>query len=150
MSIRGGYRPHILRVDLHQGTIVKEPLPSEEVLRTYIGGTGLGLYYLLKEAPPRAQATDPEAPLIFMLGPLTGTPAVNSADWTIVCFNLSIPYSAGVGHGHGHWGAYLKHAGYEGIIITGQAAQPTYLWIDDDRVELRDAGHLWGLDTRET
>lgn len=150
MSIRGGYRPHILRVDLRQGTIVKDSLPSEEVLRTYIGGTGLGLYYLLKEAPPRAQATDPEAPLIFMLGPLTGTPAVNSADWTIVCFNLSIPYSAGVGHGHGHWGAYLKHAGYEGIIITGQAAQPTCLWIDDDRVELRDAGHLWGLDTRET
>ena len=57
MSIRGGYRPHILRVDLHQGTIVKEPLPSEEVLRTYIGGTGLGLYYLLKEAPPRAHAS---------------------------------------------------------------------------------------------
>ena len=150
MSIRGGYRPHILRVDLHHGTIVKDSLPSEEVLRTYIGGTGLGLYYLLKDAPPRAHATDPEAPLIFMLGPLTGTPAVNSADWTIVCFNLSIPYSAGVGHGHGHWGAYLKHAGYEGIIITGQAARPTYLWIDDDRVELRDAGHLWGLDTRET
>jgi aldehyde:ferredoxin oxidoreductase len=150
MSIRGGYRPHILRVDLHHGTVVKDSLPSEEVLRTYIGGTGLGLYYLLKEAPARAQATDPEAPLIFMLGPLTGTPAVNSADWTIVCFNLSIPYSAGVGHGHGHWGAYLKHAGYEGIIITGQAARPTYLWIDDDRVELRDAGHLWGLDTRET
>lgn len=150
MSIRGGYRPYILRVDLHRGTIVKDSLPSEEVLRTYIGGTGLGLYYLLKEAPPRAQATDPEAPLIFMLGPLTGTPAVNSADWTIVCFNLSIPYSAGVGHGHGHWGAYLKHAGYEGIIITGQAARPTYLWIDDALVELRDARHLWGLDTRET
>jgi aldehyde:ferredoxin oxidoreductase len=55
-----------------------------------------------------------------------------------------------VGHAHGFWGAYLKHAGYEGILLTGAAYRPMYLWIDDDNVELRDAGHLWGLDTRET
>jgi aldehyde:ferredoxin oxidoreductase len=55
-----------------------------------------------------------------------------------------------VGHGHGFWGAYLKHAGHEGIIFTGRASKPTYVWVDDDRVELRDASHLWGLDTRET
>jgi aldehyde:ferredoxin oxidoreductase len=150
MAIQGGYRPHILRVDLDRGSIDKAPLPSEEVLRTYIGGAGLGLYYLLQEGPPQAQATAPEAPLIFMLGPLTGTPAVNSADWTTICYNFCIPYAAGVGHAHGHWGAFLKHAGYEGIMITGRAAQPTSLWIDDARVELRDARHLWGLDTRET
>lgn len=150
MAVQGGYRPHILRVDLKQGSIDKEPLPSEEILRKYIGGTGLGLYYLLHEGPPQAQATAPEAPLIFMLGPLTGTPALNSSDWTTICYNLCIPYAAGVGHAHGHWGAFLKHAGYEGIVITQQAAQPTYLWIDDDKIELRDARHLWGLDTRET
>jgi aldehyde:ferredoxin oxidoreductase len=150
MTIQGGYRPHILRVNLEQGRIDKESPPSEEILRKYIGGTGLGLYYLLNEGPPQVQATDPEAPLIFMLGPLTGTPAVNSADWTVICYNLCIPYAAGVGHAHGYWGAYLKHAGYEGIIITGRTAQPTYLWIDDDRVELRDASDLWGKDTRET
>jgi aldehyde:ferredoxin oxidoreductase len=150
MTIQGGYRPHILRVNLDRGSIDKEPLPSEEILRKYVGGTGLGLYYLVKEAPLQAKATDPEAPMIFMAGPLTGTPAINSSDWTTICFNLCIPYSAGVGHAHGHWGAFLKHAGYEGIIITGQAASPTSLWIDDDRVELRDASHVWGLDTRET
>ena len=133
MAIRGGYRPHILRIDLDQGAIAREPLPGEEVLRKYVGGTGLGLYYLLRDAPPQAKATDPEAPLIIMLGPLTGTPAVNSSDWTTICFNLCIPYAAGVGHGHGYWGAYLKHAGHEGIILTGKAAKPTYLWIDDDR-----------------
>ncbi|MDO8530845.1 MAG: aldehyde ferredoxin oxidoreductase N-terminal domain-containing protein [Dehalococcoidia bacterium] len=55
-----------------------------------------------------------------------------------------------MGHGHGFWAAYLKHAGYEGIIITGKAAKPVYLRIDDGRVELRDASHLWGLGTRET
>jgi aldehyde:ferredoxin oxidoreductase len=150
MTVQGGYRPHILRVDLNQGSLTKAPLPSEEILRKYIGGAGLGLYYLLQEAPPQAKATDPEAPLIFMLGPLTGTPAVNSSDWSTICFNFCIPYAAGVGHCHGHWGAFLKHAGYEGIVVTGQASKPTYVWIDDDRVELRDASRLWGLDTRET
>jgi aldehyde:ferredoxin oxidoreductase len=150
MTVQGGYRPVILRVDLDQGRIIKAPLPSEDILRKYIGGSGLGLYYLLQEAPPQAKATAPEAPLIFMMGPLTGTPVVNSSDWTTVCFNVCIPYAAGVGHCHGHWGAFLKHAGYEGIVVTGQATQPTYLWIDDDHVELRDASHLWGQDTRET
>ncbi|MBI4307567.1 MAG: hypothetical protein HY684_02040, partial [Chloroflexi bacterium] len=46
MTIRGGYQPHILRVDLTKGVVTKEPLPDERVLRQFIGGTGLGLYYL--------------------------------------------------------------------------------------------------------
>ena len=140
----------VLRVDLDERSASTEPLPAEETLRKYVGGTGLGLYYLMAESPPELAATDPRAPLIFMLGPLTGTPAVNSSDWTTVCYNLNISYAAGVGHGHGHWGARLKHAGYDGILIRGQASAPVYLWIDDGRVEVRDAGHLWGLDTRET
>ncbi|MDP7085122.1 MAG: aldehyde ferredoxin oxidoreductase N-terminal domain-containing protein [Dehalococcoidia bacterium] len=150
MAIRGGYRPHVLRVDLDQGTITREPLPSEDILRKYVGGTGLGIYLLLRDAPPKAEATEADAPLIFMAGPLTGTPANNSSDWATICYNLLIPYSAGVGHGHGFWGAYLKHAGHEGIYITGRAEKPQYLWIDDDHVELRDASHLWGVNTRET
>ena len=95
MAIAGGYRPHTLRVDLGTGSIERQPLPDEEVLRRYVGSTGLGLYLLLRDAPPRAAATDPDAPLIFMVGPLTGTPAVNSSDWTTICYNLLIPYSAG-------------------------------------------------------
>ncbi len=150
MTIRGGYQPFILRIDLNEETIDREPLPDEAILRKYVGGTGLGLYYLLKDGPAHVNATDPDAPLMFMLGPLTGTPAVNSSDWTTICYNLTIPYSAGIGHAHGQWGAYLKHAGFEGIIFTGQSTKPSYLWIDDDKVELRDASHLWGLDTRET
>ncbi|HCV28135.1 MAG TPA: hypothetical protein DGB32_07395 [Dehalococcoidia bacterium] len=82
LAIRGGYRPHILRVDLGQGSIDLQTLPGEEELRKYVGGTGLGLYTLLKNAPMSATATEPEAPLVFMVGPLTGTPAVNSSDWT--------------------------------------------------------------------
>jgi|TARA_B100002003_G_scaffold245313_1_gene272911 aldehyde:ferredoxin oxidoreductase len=150
MAIAGGFCPHILRVDLNQETIIKEALPPEEDLRKYLGGIGLGLLYLLREAPPKGQATDPDVPLIFMNGPLTGTPAVNSSDVTIVSFHNCTPYSAAVGHTHGFWGAYLKHAGHQGIIFTGRASKPVYLWIDDDQVEFRDASHLWGEDTRET
>ena len=69
MAIRGGYADKILRVDLTRGAITTEPLPPEEVLRKYVGGTGLGLYYLLKEAPANVKATDPEAPFILMTGP---------------------------------------------------------------------------------
>lgn len=150
MAIKGGYAAHILRVDLTRGTIRKEPLPSEDVLRRYVGGTGLGLYYLLKHMPAKGKPTDPEAPFIFMTGPLAGTPAPSSSNWVTICLHYSIPYAAGVGHGHGFWAAYLKHAGYEGIIITGKAKQPVYLWIDDDKVALRDASGVWGQGTRET
>ena len=94
MAIAGGFCPHILRVDLNQETITKEALPPEEDLRKYLGGIGLGLLYLLREAPPKGQATDPDVPLIFMNGPLTGTPAVNSSDVTIVSFHNCTPYSA--------------------------------------------------------
>ncbi len=149
MAIRGGYRSHILHVDLGRGSVERRPLPDEELLRKYVGGTGLGLYMLLKNAPSRATATDPDAPLIFMVGPLAGTPAVSSSDWTTICFDPLVSHSVGIGHGHGFWGAYLKLAGHDGIYLTGAAAAPSYLWIDDDHVELRDANHLWGLDTRE-
>ena len=150
MAIKGGYGGHILAVDLTRGTIRKDPLPSEDVLRRYVGGTGLGLYYLLKHLSANVKPTDPEAPFIFMTGPLAGTPAPSSSNWVTICLHYSIPYAAGVGHGHGFWAAYLKHAGYEGIIFTGKAAKPVYLWIDDAKVELRDASGLWGRGTRET
>ncbi len=150
MAIKGGYGAHILRVDLTRGTIRKEPLPSEDVLRRYVGGTGLGLYYLLKHMPAKGKPTDPDAPFIMMTGPLAGTSAPSSSNWVTVCLHYSIPYAAGVGHGHGFWAAYLKHAGYEGIIFTGKSPKPVYLWIDDAKVELRDASSVWGQGTRET
>jgi aldehyde:ferredoxin oxidoreductase len=100
--------------------------------------------------PDRGKPTDPDAPFIFMTGPLAGTPAPSSSNWVTICLHYSIPYAAGVGHGHGFWAAYLKHAGYEGIIFTGKASKPVYLWIDDAQVELRDASGVWGQGTRET
>lgn len=148
--IQGGYAKKILRVDLDTGEIRKEDLPEEKLLRKYIGGTGLALHYLLKETPAGATPTDSQTPLIFMTGPLAGTLAPSSCNYVVVSLNYDTPYAAGTGHSHGFWAAYLKHAGYEGVIVTGTAKKPVYLWIDDDRVELKDAGRVWGKDTRET
>ncbi|MFI5400320.1 MAG: aldehyde ferredoxin oxidoreductase family protein [SAR324 cluster bacterium] len=140
----------LLRVDLTQGTHRTEPLPDEQVLRQYVGGIGLGMYLLLRETPPGVGATDPAAPLMFMAGPLAGTPAPSSSNLAVVSLNHDTPFAVATGHTHGYWAAYLKHAGYDGIWITGASPSPVYLWVDDGRVELRDASHLWGKDTRET
>ena len=94
--------------------------------------------------------TDPDAPTIVMTGPLTGTRAPSASDWTVVTLHGTIPYAPGVSHAHGYFGARLKRAGCDGIVIEGASPRPVYLWIDDDTVELRDAGTLWGMDTFET
>jgi aldehyde:ferredoxin oxidoreductase len=145
-----GHAEKILRVDLSSGRIETEPLPDPQVLRKWVGGTGLGLYYLAKECPPETRATDPEAPSIIMTGPLAGTRAPSSSNHVFISPNFDIPYAAGAGFSHGFWAAFLKFAGYEGVIITGRSDRPVYLLIDDANVELRDAAPYWGLGTRET
>lgn len=146
----GGYMGQLLKVDLTKGAHENSPLPDEAILRRYVGGIGLGMYLLLNEAPAGVKATDPEAPLLMMTGPLTGTSAPSSSNLAIVSYNHNTPFAVATGHSHGFWAAYLKHAGYDGMIIKGQADKPVYLWVDDDRIEIRDASHLWGQDTRET
>jgi len=146
----GGYAGKLLPVDLTAGRCETSPLPDESILRQYIGGIGLGMRLLLDEAPAGVKATDPEAPLLLMTGPLTGTAAPSSSNLAVVSFNFNTPFAVATGHSHGFWAAYLKHAGYDGIIVTGRAEKPIYLWVDDDHVEIRDAAGVWGQDTRET
>ncbi len=145
-----GYADRILRVDLSARRTWTEPLPPREILRKYVGGTALGLYYLATMTPKGAKSGDPDVPLIFMTGPLAGTRAPSSSNYVVVSLHYDIPYAAGAGHAHGNWAAFLKHANYEGIVVTGQSDTPVYLVIDDEKVELRDARHLWGTGTRET
>jgi len=148
--MKGGFTGKLLRVDLSRRTIETTPMPDEAVLRKYMGGIGLAMRMLLDETTPQLQATDPEAPIYFMNGPLAGTAAPSSSNLAVVCLNYDTPYAVATGHSHGYWAAYLKHAGYDGIVVTGRAEQPVYLWVDDDQVEIRDASKLWGEDTRET
>lgn len=144
----GTYAGCILRVNLTEGRIEKER-PSEEVLRAYIGGRGLGSYYLWRMMDPKADPFSPENPLIFATGPLTGTPAPTGGRYMVLCKSPLTGLIACSNSG-GKFGAELKAAGYDMVVFEGEAREPVYLFIQDDRVELRPAEHLWGLDTHET
>ncbi len=146
----GGYRGKLLEVDLTRSEVRTVPLPGPEVLRRWVGCTGLGLHMLAQEITPDMQPTDPECPVFIMTGPLTGSLAPSAANWTIVSLNGNIPYHVGICQSHGYWGARLKHAGWDGIIIRGASPKPVYLWVDNDKVEIRDASRYWGQDTFET
>jgi len=96
--------------------------------------------------PPGIGALDPRNPLMFMVGALVGTPAPSSGRVTVSGLSpQAYPdewYTrANLG---GHWGSELKYAGYDGLVVTGRAPKPVYLWIEDDRVEVRDAASVWG------
>jgi len=142
----------VLRVNLTDKTVKEEEIP-EEYIEKFVGCWGLGLRMLFDEVPMGISPTDPENPMIFMTGPLTGVPLVPAATNTTVCtLNANTGYTAGRAHTHGWFGPYLKFAGYDGLILEGKAEEPTYLWIDGEEgnVELRDAGDIWGADTHET
>ncbi len=146
----GGYCNRILNVDLTTGECTTSALPDEVTLRMYVGGTGLGLKLLADAMKPGQNALDPDAPFIMAAGPLAGTSAPSSSSLAIVSLNANTPYAAATGHATGYWAAYLKHAGYDAIVFTGQASYPVFLWVDDDKAEIRDARPYWGKDTRET
>lgn len=143
-----GWAGTILRVDLTRKKIMKEPL-SDDLAYNYIGGTGIGTKILYDEVPPEIGPLDPEARVIICTGPLTGTLAPSSGRYGVV---LKAPDSGVYGdtNGGGTFSPELRWAGYDLVVIQGRAEKPVYLWIDDDFIELRDAGHLWGKDTWET
>lgn len=148
----GYYQKQLLRVDLTSGTIDTDEIP-EEYYRDYIGCWALGMRMLMDEVPEGISPTDPENPMLFMNGPLTGAPLVPAATNLTVCtLNANTGYTAGRAHTHGWFGPYLKFAGYDGMAITGRADEPTYLWIDgsENQIELRDATDIWGADTHDT
>ncbi|MCH8206716.1 MAG: hypothetical protein IH956_06890 [Chloroflexi bacterium] len=150
MAIRGGFQGKVLEVDLTSGTTRSVPLPGEDVLRAFGGATGVGLYMMAREITPLMRPTDPDCPFFLFTGPLTGAMVPNATHWVLVNLRDSPSYHVGLSHAHGFFGARLKHAGWDGIAVRGTSKTPVYLWIDDDRVELRDAGAYWGMDTFET
>jgi aldehyde:ferredoxin oxidoreductase len=143
-----GYAGKILRVNLTSGQISEE-IPSQKMLRDYIGGTGLGVRLMYDEVPPDTDPLGPDAKLMFLTGPVTAS-RLGTAGRYQVCFLSPLTGILCDASSGGHWGARLKQAGYDVLIIEGQAAQPTYLNIDNGTAELRTAGHLWGKDSFET
>ena len=143
-----GINDKILRVDLASGTLSVEAL-SEEEYRLHLGGRGLIARTLLTEVPKGSDPFGPENRLVFALGTLTGHPFVGSGRNSVGCKS---PLTGGYGESEagGFWGAELKRAGFEAIILKGISPHPVYLSIRDGKAELRDAGRLWGMEIADT
>ncbi len=141
---RGGWAGKLLRVDLCSGKIWTEP--SAGYGEKYIGGRGLAARIAWDEIPAGTKPFDPENRIIFAAGPLTGTSAPNSGRATVCSLSpQAYPYEwftySSFG---GYWGPTLKYAGYDAVVVQGCAERPVYLWVNDGKVELRDASDLWG------
>jgi len=137
-----GYNGKIVHVDLSAGSIEIEE-PDATFYRTYGGGSAMGGYYLLKYTPPHADPLGPENTLCLMLSAITGAP-ISGQSRVSATAKSPISGLADESASGGFWPAELKFAGFDGIVIRGQAESPVYLWIHDGEVELRDAQHLWG------
>ncbi|MDZ7845267.1 MAG: aldehyde ferredoxin oxidoreductase family protein [Anaerolineales bacterium] len=141
----GGYAGKFLWVNLSSGEI-REEIPSEALLRDFIGGYGIGARVLYDEIPAGADPLGPENILAFLTGPLTGTTAPTATRWTVAAKS---PLTGGWGDasGSGYFGVALKKAGFDGVFFQGTAESPVYLYLEDGTAEIRDAGELWGQDT---
>ncbi len=142
-----GYHGKILHVDLTSGEIEVEQ-PPDSFYRFYMGGSALGLYYLLKHTPAHADPLGPDNTLIFALSVLTGAPISGQSRMTAVAKS---PLTDAVGDSQtgGFWPAELKFAGFDAIVIRGKSPEPVWLWVHDGQAELRHASHLWGRITGE-
>ncbi|MBT9465300.1 aldehyde ferredoxin oxidoreductase family protein [Hydrogenophaga sp.] len=138
----------ILRVNLTAGTVKSEPLNTEWA-RAYIGSRGLGSKYLVSEVDPKVDPLSPENKIIWATGPLTGTMASTGGRYTVITKG-PLTGAIACSNSGGYWGAELKMAGWDMIIFEGKSPKPVYLYINDDEVELRDAGHLWGQSVWKT
>jgi len=142
-----GYAGKILTLDLSNSKVKVEDL-NEQWATQFIGGSGLGAKYLYEMTDEKTDPLGPENPLIFMTGPFTGTSVPLSGRHAVVS-RSPLTHIFGESDVGGTWGAHLKKAGFDGIIITGKSPKPVYLWGNDGKIEIRDASHLLGKDTYE-
>jgi aldehyde:ferredoxin oxidoreductase len=144
---RSGYMGKILRVDLTDGSMKEEPLKSE-VADRYLGGSGFGVEYLYREVAPGVEWDDPGNRIIMASGPMAGTIVSGSGTFSLVTkgamTNLGVSTQA-----NGFWGAFLKFAGYDALVIQGRSPRWVYLHIGDGEAQLRDASPILGKDTWE-
>jgi aldehyde:ferredoxin oxidoreductase len=142
-----GFAGKILHVNLTDSTTWIEEPPAT-FYRRYLGGNGFVAYYLLKEVPRGADPLGPENVLIFAGGATTAVPVAGGGRSSM---GGKSPLTGGYGEAEagGYFGAELQLAGFDALIVHGQASQPVYLWVHQGEVEIRSAAHLWGLQSLE-
>jgi aldehyde:ferredoxin oxidoreductase len=144
MNARYGWTGRLLRVDLTSGDIHEEE--TARYVPAYVGGLGVAARIAWEELRPGTGPFDEDNLLMIMAGPLTGTLASGAGRVEVagIAPQQHPPGYSRSGMG-GHWGAELKYAGYDGVVMRGRAPEPVYLWIEDGKAELREAKDLWGL-----
>lgn len=147
MSVLKGYAGKIAYIDLTEQKVRVEEL-AEETARKYLGGKGLGAYLLYRHLRPGIDPYDPDNVLIFISGPLTGTAFPCSGRCAVVT-KSPMTETFLDSYAGGSFGPCLKYAGYDGLVITGKAKSPVYIFVDNDEIFIKEAGHLWGMTTIE-
>ncbi|WP_019918659.1 aldehyde ferredoxin oxidoreductase family protein [Methyloversatilis discipulorum] len=138
----------ILRVNLTDRTCKSEPL-NMQWAQDYLGQRGLATKYLVSEIDPKVDPLSPDNKIIWATGPLTGTMASTGGRYSVVTKG-PLTGAIACSNSGGYFGAELKFAGWDMVIIEGRASSPVYLSIENDKVEIRDASHLWGKTVWET
>jgi aldehyde:ferredoxin oxidoreductase len=138
-----GYHSRYLRIDLTRAASEWVPL-SEDVLRRFLGGVGLATWLMHRECPRGVDPLAPEAPLVFALSPLVGTPLTTSAKFAVVA-KSPLTDRLNDALSSSHFALAAKRAGCDAIVLTGACTAPSVLVIDDGRTDLRPAPDLWGL-----
>ncbi len=143
-----GYNGKILHVDLTHSTWEIEE-PTEKWYRTYMGGSSLASYYLLKHLEPGADPLSEDNILVFACSVVCGTPLSGFNRYTVAAKS---PHTGGFGESEagGYFGPELKFSGFDAIVIRGRAKKPSYLWINNGNIEIRDAANIWGKNNFKT
>jgi len=142
-----GYQNRVLRIDLTNKESSVEPL-NMEWAKKYIGGKGLGIKYIYEELKVGTNPVSPENKMILMTGPFTGTTVPCSGKLAIISRSPATGTILDCSIG-GHIGAELKYAGYDAAIIEGACGVPSYLYLEDNKVQFLSADHLWGKGAHE-
>lgn len=143
-----GYNGKILRIDLTNRECTLESL-DEEKAKKFIGARGLGVKTLLEEIDPKIEPLSIENKLVIVTGPITGAPMPTSGRYMVVT-KAPLTGTIAISNSGGKWGTELKNAGYDMIIVQGKSDVPVYVNIEDDKIEIKEANHLWGKTSLET
>ncbi|MEW5761343.1 MAG: aldehyde ferredoxin oxidoreductase family protein [Candidatus Thermoplasmatota archaeon] len=142
-----GYAGKLLRINLEKNSIKAFQL-NNELIENYIGGAGFCSYFLFKELDC-SEPLSSKNKIMFATGPFTGTLWPQGSRYTVAALS-PLTNCWGEAHSAGYWGAELKYAGYDGIIVEGKARKPVYIRIEDDDISIKNAEHIWGKNTNET
>ncbi|MTK12601.1 MAG: aldehyde ferredoxin oxidoreductase family protein [Clostridiaceae bacterium] len=143
-----GYNGKVLRINLSDKTFKLEVLDIDKA-KKYLGARGLGVKTLFDEVDPKIDPLSPDNKFIVATGPLTGTPVPTSGRFMVVT-KSPLTGTIAIANSGGKWGAELKAAGYDMLIVEGKSDTPVYVNIVDDKVEFKDASNLWGKVVSET